>query len=401
MGSFTPLTNIMDHLRRRFAADRCIGIAFHELSPATVCCHRLAASVLCLLFSSTLAEDYIPQSGRFPPPDTGHYLAGELVQIDPINRRGGLRLDGDFVDDRYDKAQPQQFAMLPFGVIYYNGAPAELRDIPIGTHLHGTFYLPPPGEEETLPPNNGPSQYGSKYNHALLLEDDFSFYQRRGHAWEILSSGEAKLKVVPTGQQASNGLVGEQTFWLYKSVRVWQGRSLVGQEALKEGQVVQLNCSWCPEWRNHQFRVIDVWVDDESRRAATERQRLVHRDYQRHRGLAAVVDHCENQGEGKGIVTVTLFGGMDPLLYREFTTGEKLTICAAEKTLRSYWRDHDNKGGTIIQVNHNDNPPPGSSGIQLRIQLKELLTGFARHRIVRVDRQSWPRVKLPPEERLR
>ena len=361
----------------------------------------LVVPLLCLASLAAIAEDYIPEQGEFPPLDTGRYLAGELLQIDPINRRGGLRLDGDFHDDRYDKAQPQQFAMLPYGMIYYNGAPAELRDIPIGTHLHGTFYLPPSGEEETLPPNTGPPQYASKYNHALLLEDDFSFYQRRGHAWKILSAGDRKLKVVPTGKQAKNGLEGEQAFWMYKSVRVWKGRTLIGQEALKAGQVVQLNYSWCPEWRNRQFRVIDVWVDGKSRQVATERQRLIHREYQLHRGLAAVVNRCDHQGHGKGIVTVTLFGGMDPPFYEEFKKNETVTVCAAENTLRTYWRDHDNKGGSIIEVSHIDNPPPGSSGIQLRIQLKELLTGFARHRIVRVDRQTWPRVKLPPEERLR
>ena len=356
---------------------------------------------LFLVCSSVLAADHIPQPGKFPPAGTGHYLAGELVQIDPINRRGGLRLDGDFNGDRYDKAQPQQFAMLPYGMVYYHNAPAELRDIPIGTHLHGTFYLPPPGDEETLSPNPGPPQYASPYNHALLIEDDFSFYQRRGHAWKILSVGDRALKVAPAARQARNGLAGEQAFWMYPSVRVWKGRALIGSEALQAGQVVQLNYSWCPDWRNRHFRVSDVWVDEESRKAAAARQRLVHREYQLHRGLAAVVDDCESQGGGKGAITVTLFGGMDPSFYGEFTEGQTVTICAAEKTLRTYWRDHDNKGGTIVEVNKNDHPPPGSSGIQMRIQLNELLAGFARQRIVRVDRQSWPRVKLPPEERLR
>ena len=354
-----------------------------------------------LICTTAFGEDYVPRPGKFPPADTGHYLAGELVQMDPINRRGGLRLDGDFNDDRYDKAQPQQFALLPYGMIYYNGAPAALRDIPIGTHLHGTFYLPPTAEEGTLPSNAGPPQYASRYSHALLLEDDFSFYQRRGQAWKILSAGDGKLRVVDTGQRAKHGLHGEQTFWMYDSVRVWQGRRLLDLKSLKAGQVVQLNYSWCPEWRNRQFRVLDVWIDEVSRRAATERQRLVHRDYQRHRGLAAIVDNCESQGAGKGVLSVTIFGGMDPTLYNDFVRGETVTICAAESTLRSYWRDHDNKGGTILSVERRKNPLRGSSGIQLRIRVQELLVGFARHRIVRVDRQTWPRVKLPPEERLR
>lgn len=148
-------------------------------------------------------NDEILQPSKFPA-KPGNYLAGELVTTDAINRRGGLRLDGDFNDDRYDKAQPHDFAMLPYGMIYYHGAPAELRDIPLGTHLHGSFYLPPKGEENTIPPTKGPPQYGSKFNHAILLEDDFSFFQRRGQAWEVVEVNreKARMKVATSGKSA-------------------------------------------------------------------------------------------------------------------------------------------------------------------------------------------------------
>lgn len=75
------------------------------------------------------------KAGEFPPSDSGTYIAGELVFIDPINRRGGIRLDGNPPGDRYHSGPLHYFAMLPFGMIWYNGAPAELRDIPLGTHI--------------------------------------------------------------------------------------------------------------------------------------------------------------------------------------------------------------------------------------------------------------------------
>src|SRR5436305_223212 len=96
--------------------------------------------------------DYIPQPGQFPPPNSGHYIAGELVMIDPVNRRGGLRLDGNGNDDRYQSGPLHSFALLPYGMCWFNGAPAELRDLPIGTHVHGYFFVPPVGEEKTIPP---------------------------------------------------------------------------------------------------------------------------------------------------------------------------------------------------------------------------------------------------------
>ena len=375
-----------------------------------------AGSLFCDAGSLLAADsDFVPQPGKFPS-QPGNDLAGELVTVDAINRRGGLRLDGDFNDDRYDKAQPHDFAMLPYGMIYYHGAPAELRDTPLGTHLHGSFYLPPSGEEETIPPTKGPPQYGSKYNHAILLEDDFSFYQRRGQAWKIASldreaggrsphHGPGRLRVVSTGKQAPNGLEGEQTFWIDSATRVWRGRELADWDALAADQVVQVNLSWSPEWRNREFRVLDIWVDEESRSAATERQRRLHVHYQRHRWLAGWVDHVEHTGGSRGIVTITLFGGMDSSLYTDAKAGKThgISVAAAESTLRTYWQDHDHKSGSVIEILEQENPPLGSSGIQIRWKTDELLDGFRPGRFVRVRPHlgHWPNVKLPPEERLR
>ena len=112
--------------------------------------------------------------------------------------------------------------MLPYGMLWYNGAPAELRDIPIGTHLHGTFYLPPKGEEKTIPPTKGPPQYGSKYNHALLLEDDFSFYQRRSQSWKINS-----IELQYDSSSKHFPLLNSKGQWR-KNARAWQVECCAG-----------------------------------------------------------------------------------------------------------------------------------------------------------------------------
>ena len=367
--------------------------------------------------STQAAEhDEMLRPGKFPE-RPGNYLAGELVTIDAINRRGGLRLDGDFNDDRYDKAQPHDFAMLPYGMIYYHGAPAELRDIPLGTHLHGSFYLPPKGEEATIPPTSGPPQYGSKFNHAILLEDDFSYYSRRGQAWKIISIDKhaitgrqdgyphyspGRMKVVAVGKQAENGLSGEHTLWINDSARVWKDRSLLDWNALAQDQVVQLNLTWSPEWRNTEFGVLDVWVDAESQASATEMQRRIHVQYQRSRWLPGWIDQVEHETGGRGIVTITLFGGMDKSLYDEIQARDRpLSVAAAENTLRTYWKDHDCMGGRIVDIQLIEHPPLGSSGIQIRWQAHALLDGFRPGRIVRLNKDGWPRSKNPPEERLR
>ena len=325
--------------------------------------------------SSAQAAESLPENNEIPQPGNfhtkpGNYLAGELVTTDAINRRGGLRLDGDFNDDRYDKTQPHDFAMLPYGMIYYHGAPAELRDIPLGTHLHGSFYLPPKCEENTIPPTKGPPQYGSKFNHVILLEDDFSFFQRRGQAWELVEVNREKgrMKVATSGKSAGADFEAEQTFWIDDATRVWKGKSSAEWTELAAGQVVQLNLTWSPEWRNRQFRASDVWIDEESRAVATERQRRIHLRYQKHHWLAGWVDHVEHLGGSQGIVTITLFDSVDSSLLEEVKSKKAHgnAVAAAEATLRTYWQDHDHKGGSIVEWKTLDKPPAGSSGIQIR-----------------------------------
>ena len=100
------------------------------------------------------------------------------------------------------------FAMLPYGMVRYHGAPADVRDIPPGTHMHGRFLLPMKGEEEAIPLSGKQLKRHpeARHNHVILLEDDVSFYSRQGRSWKVLGfeqgAGPAprlKLSVEPVG----------------------------------------------------------------------------------------------------------------------------------------------------------------------------------------------------------
>ena len=364
-------------------------------------------AVACLCVSVAIAQDakdYVPKPGEFPPPNSGQYMAGELVMVDPINRRGGLRLDGDRNLDKYDKADALRFSMLPYGAIWYHGAPAELRDVPIGTHLHGYFYLPPEGDK-SIPPPLGPPQYVPKQNHPISLEDDFSFYQRRGQAWKVVSIDlkAGKLQVVSIGTAAADGLNGERSFDIDRSTRVWKGRESAELEAIAPEQIVQVNATWAPEWPIRQFHCADIWLDKASLDVATERQRQAHVRYQHNHWLPGWVDHVKHEDGGHGSVTLTLFGGMDPTLYDDIRAKAKTTgfsVAVAEKTLRTYNHSSDSRGGPVLELKEIANPPLGSSGIQLHVQIHgELLEGYRPGRIIRVAPHDWPRIVLPAEER--
>ena len=370
----------------------------------------LSSIVLILLIGTpTLPageNDVVPKPGQFPAADAGVYLAGELVSVDHVNRRGAIRLVGDNDDGRYHSAPSHRFALLPYGTVRYHGAPAELRDIPIGTVLHGTFLLPEEGITTFPPPEKNPSKYVPKQTQTLILEDDFSFYKRQGQTWKIaaLDASQGTLKVNSDGPPVAAGLKGEQTFEIDASTRVWKGRGFGELKDLAPDQNVQVNLTWAPDWKNGKFHAADVWIDQESRDAASERQRQIHIRHQRTRWLVGWVDHVEHQPGGKGVVTLTLFGGMDPSLYdaarAQAKAGGGASIAAAEWTLRSWWQEHDSRNGPVLDFKEIPDPPPGSSGLQLRVQFTRLLEGYRAGRIIRFRPNSFPNVKLPPEERV-
>jgi hypothetical protein len=360
---------------------------------------------LLLLISATycLAEEkeHIPQPGKFPPKNSGQYLAGELVTVDPINRRGVLRLDGN----ANHQTPVHPFAMLPYGMLWYNGAPAELRDIPLGTHLHGYFFLPPQGEEKTVPPAQGEAKYTRPQNHAISLEDDFSFYQRRGQAWKVVSMDATmgKIQVTSTGHAVKDGLSGARTFDIDNCARVWKERRLVDLADITPGQVIQINLTYSKGFAEGEFTVSEIWLDDESRKLATELQRRRHVRYQRVRWLPAWIDSVENFDFGGGIVTLTLFGGMDQSLYDELkaTQDKGFGVAAAEKTLRTWAHRSDKKIGQVLEWKETPNPLLGSSGYQIKLKFTELLDGYRPGRIVRVKSDSWIFITVPPEERMK
>lgn len=343
--------------------------------------------------------------GTFPAAESGVYLSGELVVIDSINRRGGLRLDGD-PGGRYHSGPLHYFAMLPYGMVWYNGAPAELRDVPLGTHVHGRFHLPPAGEEQTIPPLPAEQQrFQVPHNHVVSLEDDFSYYQSRGQAWKIVAVDlkKGKLDVTPDGKTVKDGITGPYTFDIDSVTRVWKDRRLVDVTDVAAGQVVQLNLCWAQGSQNKEFGVSDIWLDDASRAFATELQRRRHVRYQQQRWVPGWIDHVELFDFGGAEITITLFGGMDPSLYADLkaTKDTGFWVATAETTLRTWFHRGDRKVGKVLDWKEAENPPPGSSGIQLRLKFAEVLEGYRVGRCVRVKCERWAFVTMPPEERVK
>lgn len=353
------------------------------------------------------ASEFIPKPGVFPPADAGHYYAGELVSIDHVNRRGALRLDGTGESDRYQASPPHYFSLLPYATIRYQGATADLVHVPLGTHLHGTFVLPPEGDKSIPEPPKEYAKWVPPHNHVFLLEDDVSFYKRRGQAWKIeaIDGGNNTLTASLTGPDLPGGFRGKKIFSIDASTRIWKGNGFGAMADLQPGQSVQLSFAWRPEWEFGDYHVADVWLDAECLAHAAERQRQLHIRHTEHRWLPGYIDHVEHLPGAKGIVTFTLFSGQDPSLYEllkaEVPKKGVARLAAAEPTLRTWWHYHDSKLGTFIDLTEIPNPPPGSSGLQVRFNVNELIDGYRPTRVGRLHLKDFSTKMLPAEERMR
>jgi hypothetical protein len=378
---------------------------------------RMGASAICvlLLMAAMVAADepFRPTPGEFPPLEQAKAYRGELVFVDHVNRRGSLRLH---VDGHFHEGRLHHFAMLPYGIIRYRGAPADLRDIPIGTILYGRFYLPPDPKTSVVPNVTRKDVTAPPENHAILLEDGPSLCLREGKAWKLteveIQGEEGRLVASLDRKEGGDGLGGEHKLTIDGATRIWRGRELLGLDDLisagtwpKDGKqsfaglAVQLGLSWHPRYLYQQFHVSDLWLDEAAMKVAADRQRGRHIRHIHMRWMPARIDAVQHEKFGHATVTATLFGGMDESLYVDFKPGIGAKMAAAEDTLRTWWPDHDGMDGKLTAVEKAETAPPlGSSGIQIQFQMPLVLEGFRPGRTVRIRPHSWPNVKPPVEE---
>lgn len=376
-------------------------------------------------------EPFRPQAGKFPPLEKAHSYRGELVFVDHANRRGSLRVQGA---GTYFRNAPHPFAMLPYGIVRYHGAPADLRDIPLGTVLHARAFLPPDptiSAVPVLPVNNRKKNLGYSgsgvapaENHVILLEDETSHCLREGKTWKLkevdLKNSEGMIVASLQPQEGGDGKASEETMTFDAATRIWRGRErLEIEDLIAEGtwpangkqsldnQSVLLGITWKPTPGGvfTRFHISDIWLDDVAMQRAARNQTETHKAFIRSRWMPAWIDSVEYGKFGRATVTATLFGGMDDSLYADFKQDAPALMNAVENTLKhthgGYGPAHMASKGPIVEVTKADEDVPlGSSGIQIRFETDLIIEGIRPDRVVRVRPASWPQVNVPREEYL-
>ena len=374
-------------------------------------------------------QPFRPESGRFPPVEKAHSYRGELVFVDHANRRGSLRIQGA---GTYFRNPPQPFAMLPYGLVRQHGAPADLRDIPLGTVLHVRAFLPPDPNTSSVPVlpvdnrNQTAGYSGTEIapaeNHVLLLEDEPSHCLREGLVWKLVEADISGLTGIVTAArvpaQGGGAAQGEEKMTFDAATRVWRGRERLriadlvtegswpaaGRKSL-DPKTVHLGITWkpTPDGVFTRFHISDIWLDSAALEHSTILQTETHKAFIRSRWMPAVIDAVDYATFGRATVTATLFGGMDPSLYADFVKGCAALMNPVSDTLKhthgGYGPAHMASRGSLLDVARLPGEPPlGSSGIQIRFETDLILEGIRPARTVRIRPAQWPQVQLPREE---
>jgi hypothetical protein len=356
--------------------------------------------------------------GEFPPEGSAHAVSGELIQVDHLERRFQIRVDRNDSQQAGFQDLPLEAGLLPYGSVWYHGAPAALQDIPLGTHLQGLFYISDPDDKTPLPPTpNNRKTAEWEFRRCLRLEDDFSFYSRQKQLWKIESVDLQAMKATASIQNRSEPSKIIQsspktlTFDLLSSTRVLKAKGFDTLAALQPGQHVLFNLTWATLYGPG--RITHVWLDEESRTLATTQQLETHRIYTRERGLPGFVTAVN---DAKQHVTITFFDGIDAKLFEElkgidekpqgwpFSVPEdnpnapKGGIAVARPSLMTYDPVNDRKGGNIVAFNKIP-VSPGCSGVQITVKCGMMLEGYRPRRVVRFYPATWKVESLPLEER--
>ena len=407
----------------------------HSTTPSLRWIVALCIGLSVYAASALAADPFRPEAGKFPPLEKAHIYRGELVFVDHANRRGSLRVAGT---GKFYRNDPHPFAMLPYGIVRYQGAPADLRDIPLGTVLHACGFLPPDPKTSVVPvlPIDSKTKDAGHYrgigifpaeNHVLLLEDEPSHCLRVGKTWKLkevdLKDNQGTIIASRVLKADGEGRADEEEKLTFDAgTRIWRGRERIGVANLvAEGvwpvsgkkslgrQPVLLGITWRPapgdglDGAFTQFHISDIWLDDAALENAAQFQTETHKSFIRSRWMPAWVDAVEYGKFGRATVTATLFGGMDASLYADFQKDVQAQINGTESTLKHaaghYGPGHVASNGKIIAVTKASGEIPlGSSGIQIQFETDLIIEGIRPTRVVRIRPGSWPKMQLPREE---
>lgn len=330
-------------------------------------------------FANASLPWYQHKAGEFPPSHSDHRVSGELIEADFIHRTGRFRetKTGALVD----------FTLPPFAVLNYLNAPADLRDIPLGTNLLFFLY-----QDDT-----------GAFTKAATALDDFTILASHRLTYRLdearLEAG--KLLVAKRSVPKNQPDLGKSELEVNRETRVWKGDQQIQLSDLGVGDSLLVNLTG--RTATDRGRCTDIWVGEETHQRATAAQRARNAEFIKVRGLPAWIDRVEGRR-----VTATLLSSNDALtrkellelLETEFAASKAVHLAVANDELRSYNPPVDKMRGGLVEIQKTPSEGYGNSGLKLVLQPNNLLEGFRKGRVIRIFPEKWPVEDMPWGETL-
>lgn len=229
---------------------------------------------------------YQLKPGEFPPHNSQHTVAGELMKVDAEHRSGQFRTDRT--------GETVTFAMPPFASCLYHNAEADLGDLPVGAHYFFYLYQDDKGA----------------FTRAARIIDDFTETVNDRELYRLgaadLDHGTLLLaRHLPPMKNELDHLVqppdlGHSLVDVDEHTRVWKGDVQVKLSDLAVGDELLIDRTGRTATRLG--RCTEIWAGADAHKHAAEQQRERHAARLKEQGIPAWIDRVD----GKNI-EITLF----------------------------------------------------------------------------------------------
>jgi hypothetical protein len=320
-------------------------------------------------FANEQLRWYQLNSRDFPPHHSEHRVSGELVAADFIHRSGVFRKSGS--------GELVNFTLPPFGTVHYRNAPADLRDVPLGTGFVFFLYQDTDGV----------------FTRAAALQDDFTTTAKLNASYRLdaIKRGEGKLMVTRQKLPAKQA-DGPCREWLVtEHTRLWKGGQSVKLDDLAAGD--ELLANFAAATPEQPLRCTEIWIGADTHQQVTQEQREKHSAFLKVRGLPARIHRVE----GSEIVA-DLLASDDPadrtvlrtMVLADFSVGKDMRLAVANDELRTYWPSVDGKRARVVRIENTPADAHGTGGLRITLEPTLMLEGFRQGRIVRLFGEKWP-----------
>lgn len=342
-------------------------------------CPPISAAESKVPYRTDNANESLPwyqlKPGEFPPIGSEHRVGGDLMKVDFIHRTGQFRADGGKLVD---------FTLLPFASAVYLNAYADLRDLPLGTHMVFFLYQDEKGA----------------FTKVAHLMDNFSVLASGGFTYRLdeMKLKEGKLLVAKQNLSEKQSDLGRSELLVDEKTHIWKGDKQVKATDFAVGDSLLFNFTGAAQAPLH---CTDVWVGAETHKLVAERQRKKHNAFLKERGLPAWIDRVDGDK-----LTVTLFSGDQTglkALFKDENIVPKdraVNAAVANEELRTYNPPVDSMRSKIVEILKAPTDCYGCSGERWVIQPELLLEGYRKGHIIRLFVDGWPINDMPKGESL-